>query len=468
MNTLRFFNHYIHVRAVLLGLLQFVVLLGAAYAAVWLRFGATDAGFAEGSVLLLIQVLLFAVAGLLGMISVGLYHAQQREGHLQIILRVAAGFAVATIGLITVFYIVPVLHLGRGVTALAIIIGFIGVAIIELLDFRLSRHREAQWKILFYGAGKQAASIFSQLRRRSDQHFFTICGCVPAPNEAIRVDAELVCDVGASLFEYARTHDVDEIVVAMDNRRENFPGNALMECRMAGINIVDEMTFYERQTGKVKTELLSPGWIIFSYGFRQSRSRNTVKRGFDLVSATIMLVVFAPIMLLTALGILIEDGLRAPVLFCQTRVGRDGRPFRIFKFRSMQINAEQDGEAQWATTDDPRITRAGAFIRNHRFDELPQLFNVLRGDMSLVGPRPERPEFVGQLENKLPYYSIRHQVKPGITGWAQLRYPYGASETDANAKLELDLYYVKNRSLFLDLLILFGTVEAVLFRKGAR
>lgn len=468
MNTLRFFNHYIHVRALFLGALHSVVLMGSVYAAAFLRFGEGAGELAEGSVLLVVQALLFTVMVLLGMIAMGLYHSQLREGHLQIVLRLAASFAVAVVGLLIVFYVVPGLHLGRGVTALALTISFASIVVVELCAYRFAKRRPAQWNILFYGAGTQAAAIFSQLRRRSDQHFFTIYGCVPAPGEPVRIDSDLVRHVDDTLLAYARAHEIDEIVVAMDNRRENFPADELMDCRMAGINIIDELTFYERQTGKVKTELLSPGWIIFSYGFRQTRLHNAIKRGFDFVSAAIMLIVFSPVMLLTAAGILIEDGLRAPVLFSQTRVGEKGRVFRILKFRSMHVNAEQAGQAQWATTDDPRITRAGAFIRNHRFDELPQLFNVLRGEMSLVGPRPERPEFVTELAQRLPYYSVRHQVKPGITGWAQLRYPYGASEEDANAKLELDLYYVKNRSMFLDLLILLGTVEAVLFRKGAR
>jgi sugar transferase (PEP-CTERM system associated) len=241
-----------------------------------------------------------------------------------------------------------------------------------------------------------------------------------------------------------------------------------LECRLAGIEIIDLATFLERETGKVRLDVTSPSWFIFGEGFRVSPAQQTMERAFDVVASLGLLAAASPLILLATLAIKLEDGLRAPVLYRQRRVGQHGRVFGVLKFRSMRIDAEKPGEARWAVTNDPRVTHVGSVIRTTRIDELPQLVNVLRGDMSFVGPRPERPEFVEQLEQVIPYYRERHAVKPGITGWAQLCYPYGASEKDALEKLQYDLYYVKNRSLVFDLAILVQTVEVVLWGKGAR
>jgi sugar transferase (PEP-CTERM system associated) len=254
----------------------------------------------------------------------------------------------------------------------------------------------------------------------------------------------------------------------MDDRRRGFPMHEFLECRLAGIDIIELPSFLERETGKVRLDVLNPSWIIFGGGFRATQVERWLERGFDIVASLLLLLLAMPIMFVTTIAIMIEDGMRAPVLYRQSRVGQHGRVFDVLKFRSMRVDAEPAGEARWAVQDDPRVTRVGAFIRKTRIDELPQLCNVLRGEMSFVGPRPERPEFVEQLEERIPYYRERHSVKPGITGWAQLCYPYGSSERDAVEKLQYDLYYVKNRSLLFDLAILVQTVEVVLWGKGAR
>jgi sugar transferase (PEP-CTERM system associated) len=241
-----------------------------------------------------------------------------------------------------------------------------------------------------------------------------------------------------------------------------------LECRLAGIEILELPTFLERETGKVRLDVLNPSWIIFGEGFRASLLQRMVERTVDIVVSLALLILASPAILLTALAIKFEDGLDAPILYRQRRVGQHGVVFDVLKFRSMRVDAEDAGQAIWATKDDPRVTRVGGFMRKSRIDELPQLVNVLRGDMSFVGPRPERPEFVQKLEHTIPYYRERHSVKPGITGWAQLCYPYGSSEKDALEKLQYDLYYVKNRSLLFDLAILVQTVEVVLWGKGAR
>jgi len=234
-----------------------------------------------------------------------------------------------------------------------------------------------------------------------------------------------------------------------------------------GVEVTEVLTFLERETGRVRIDMLNPSWMIFSEGFRRDPLRLFSSRALDLAAGIGVLAASLPFMVLTAIAIRFEDGWRAPVLYAQTRVGLGGRPFRLMKFRSMRQDAESNG-AQWTQSGDPRITKVGAVIRTLRIDELPQVFNVLWGQMSFVGPRPERPEFVEQLAEKIPYYVQRHCVKPGITGWAQLCYPYGSSEQDALEKLQYDLYYIKNNSLLFDVAILIQTAEVVFLGKGAR
>jgi sugar transferase (PEP-CTERM system associated) len=465
MNTLRIFNHYVHAKYLGLSVCQLVLLLASAFVAVHLRFFGKEVPLTTVPGLFWSKALVFALAIMVSMYAMGIYQPRRRDGHLQVILRVLIGFVLATLLLGILFYLWPPLYLGRGILGLALGLALIGSLLIQLAFYWIVDQHIAPWRVLFYGAGENAASILAFLRRRSDRRLFKLIGCVEAAGETARVDPKLVRRDISRLVDYARAHRIDEIVVAMDDLRCQFPADELMACRFAGINVVDTLTFYERQTGKIKTELLRPSWIIFSYGFRATPVQDTLKRLMDLSAAIVLLLVTWPLMLVTALAIVLEDG--RPVFFRQRRVGLGGAEFSIVKFRSMGVDAEAGG-AQWAVTNDPRVTRVGRFIRKTRLDELPQLFNVLSGEMSLVGPRPERPEFVAELIKKLPYYQVREQVKPGITGWAQVGYPYGASEEDANGKLQLDLYYVKNRSLFLDLLILLGTTEVVLMRRGGR
>jgi sugar transferase (PEP-CTERM system associated) len=254
----------------------------------------------------------------------------------------------------------------------------------------------------------------------------------------------------------------------MEDRRRGFPIAEFLECRFAGIDVTELLTFLERETGRVAIDVLNPSWLIFGEGFRRNPLRLLTARSLDLLASAMILLVFLPAMLLTALAIKLEEGWSAPILYRQARIGMGGVAFDVLKFRSMRTDAESSGEAQWAQAADPRTTRVGNVIRKLRVDELPQIFNVMRGDMSFVGPRPERPEFVAQLSERIPYYVERHCVKPGITGWAQLCYPYGSSERDALEKLQYDLYYIKNNSLLFDLAIIVQTVEVVLMGKGAR
>jgi sugar transferase (PEP-CTERM system associated) len=270
-----------------------------------------------------------------------------------------------------------------------------------------------------------------------------------------------------TLTQTAHSLGVDEIVVALTERRAgSMPLRQLLDCKLSGIKVYDLNTHFEKTLGQIRVDYLNASWLIFGDGFNQGALRTFVKRVFDLVSATLLLVLAAPVMLLTALAIRLESPGR--VFYRQERVGLDGRTFFVIKFRSMRDDAEKDGTPRWASANDDRVTRVGALIRRVRIDELPQFLNVLKGEMSLVGPRPERPYFVEHLTQKIPFFAVRHSVKPGITGWAQVRYAYGATVEDSQEKLQYDLYYVKNHTLFLDLVVLFETIGVVLTGKGAR
>jgi sugar transferase (PEP-CTERM system associated) len=298
-------------------------------------------------------------------------------------------------------------------------------------------------------------------------HKYHIVGYVPVPNEECSVSPSQLLPMEGSLMDMVNKHDVNEIVVAVQNRRGGaLPIRELLICKLNGIKVTDSAAFFEREACQIRVDSLQPSWLVFGNGFDQGFFRIWCKKSFDLVVSLCVLIVALPILLITALLIFAED--RGPVFYRQERVGKDGHPFMVLKFRSMRADAERGGTPQWASANDPRTTRIGRIIRLLRIDEFPQILNVLKGDMSFVGPRPERPYFVEQLCKEVPYYNVRHSVKPGITGMAQVRYQYGASVADAIQKLQYDLYYVKNNSLFLDLLILIDTLQVVILGKGSR
>jgi len=306
------------------------------------------------------------------------------------------------------------------------------------------------------------------MRRKSDRQGFTIVGFVRVDNEEPMGTGERIINLRQPLAEYARQTEIDQIVVALDNQRDQEPTEEFFTCRLQGIKVMNLVNFFEREAGKILVDFATPGWMTLTEDLRSNISNSWTKRCFDICASLGLLFATWPLMLVTSLAIWLEDGFSAPIFFSQERVGLGGKAFKVMKFRSMRVDAEGDGKARWASRNDSRITRVGSFIRRTRIDELPQIFNVLKGEMAFIGPRPERPEFVKQLAEQIPYFDSRHAVKPGITGWAQLCYPYGASEEDARQKLQFDLYYVKNQSLFLDFMIALSTVEVVVFGKGAR
>ncbi len=415
----------------------------------------------------MVAVALFVPTMAICCTAMGLYSPRQRARLQGIFLRelVAIGCSVAVISCLT--YFIPGLLLPRAVLALGVVIVLILISLTRWGFYRLADEAIFKRRVVVCGAGHRAIAV-SRLRRRSDQRGITVVGFLQMMGESVVVPQERIIVVRGSLLDYCRSNSIDELVIAMDDRRRSFPIHELLECRLLGCSIIDLADFLERETGKVKLEALSPSWFIFARGFGGGRLRAFSKRAFDIVASTTLLALAWPLMIITALAIKFEDGLRASIFYRQRRVGLGGQVFSVVKFRSMEFDAERQGGAQWAQAKDLRITRVGSVIRKMRIDELAQVFNVFRGDMSFVGPRPERPEFVAGLEDRIPYYRERHSIKPGITGWAQLCYPYGSSEHDAAEKLEYDLYYVKNHSLLFDFLVLLQTVEVVIWGKGAR
>ncbi len=464
--SIRLFRMHLKMPIVLLALIEASLLVFATYLAANLRFDARGADLVTTTGRLLPTAVLFAFFGVVSMFAVGLYSTRQRSTTAGIIVRIVAAVLNAVGLSALVYYFLPSIAVGRGVLALMAVIGAPSLVVVRLIFDRVVDENLFKRRVLVYGAGRRAASLL-ELRRRSDLRGFQVLAFVAAEGDQVTAAADRLTERPDDLFRWSVENQVDEVVVAMDDRRRGFPMHEFLECRLAGIDVLELPTFLERETGKVRLDVLSPSWLIFGGGFSASPLQRALERGFDVIASFGLLAVALPFMLLAVVAIRIEDGWRAPVLYRQRRVGRYGESFDVLKFRSMSVDAEQ-GEAIWAVKNDPRVTRVGAVMRKTRIDELPQLLNVLRGEMSFVGPRPERPEFVERLQQKIPYYRERHTVKPGITGWAQLCYPYGSTEKDAMEKLQYDLYYVKNRSLIFDLAILVQTVEVVLWGKGAR
>jgi sugar transferase (PEP-CTERM system associated) len=469
MQTVAVFNHYVKVGFVWLALVEALILVLAVMLGAVIRLPALETPFSTEPLRLLPNAILFAAILLGTMGATGLYQSGLRERLPGLAKRLAVAFALAGFPLVLAFYLVPDLYLGRGLLVLALALSYTGILGGRAIFQAVVRREGLRDRILVLGTGK-GAEVLARYRRRTDWFGKDLRGFVrlEAEQEPPRVDASRVITLNRPLCAFVRDHGIDEVVVAADERRRTLPVQDLFECRLQGIQVTDLLTFLERETGRVKLDLVSPSWFTYSPGFfYRGLFRKGVKRAMDLAVGSLVLLLASPLMLASALAILLESGWRAPVLYRQTRVGEGGRHFRILKFRSMRVDAEQFG-ARWAEEDDPRITRVGAVLRKYRLDELPQIFNILRGEMSLVGPRPERPELEADLLRELPYYAERYRVKPGLTGWAQIRYPYGASLHDAFEKLQYDLYYIKNYSLFLDLLILLQTTEVVLWGKGAR
>jgi sugar transferase (PEP-CTERM system associated) len=465
---LKISNHYISKVVFSLLFLEVMILIGAFYAGAGVRFFDGEQFTLPRLDHFFMSACIFAAAIVFSMSALGMYQINFQEGlrnpfFLQLMPSFAMGFCILTL----VFYLAPDLYFGRGILVLVYLFAASGILTARSIFLKTSRTRFLESRIMFLGGGTLAKECGDLAVQPGNYRKYDIAGFVPVPSEDVAVAQNKLLNLGehGSLVALANAQRVTEIVVSVQNRRGGaFPIKELLECKTFGIQVTDAATFFERETCQIRVDSLQPSWLVFGGGFDQSFARTFMKRACDLVASLALLLVTLPLMLLTALAIWLEDG--APVFYSQERVGKDGRVFKVLKFRSMFKNAEKNGTPQWASKNDPRITRVGNIIRKLRIDELPQILNVLKGEMSFVGPRPERPYFVDQLGESVAFYNVRHSIKPGITGWAQVRYGYGDSVQDALQKLQYDLYYVKNNSLLLDVLVLIDTFKVVMFRGG--
>jgi sugar transferase (PEP-CTERM system associated) len=463
---LRIFGHHVSRSTIVLAGVEILLVYACMQLALFIVLGKPSAPpFVHA------EALFAAVIMITAMTVVGLYEQSRRTLTVSIsgiadTLRVAFGvlLGIAVLGILSMQ--ADVLAFEARTLALGGSLALAALILERLLFWRAKSLDLFKRRLLVIGTGLHAATIEDSVGE--DVPYKVVAYIHTGESESAAVSTSRVTDLdaGRTLLQIAGETRAEEIVVAIRDRRGNLPLKQLLECKLQGIAITNISTFFEREQQQIQLESLNASWLIFGSGFRQHWFGNTVKRGFDVLASSLLLILASPVMLATVIAIRLEGP--GPILYWQTRVGRCNQPFDICKFRSMRPDAESDGLARWAAGKDARITRVGRVIRKLRIDELPQVYNVLKGEMSFVGPRPERPFFVDQLSTEIPFFLARHSIRPGITGWAQVRYPYGASVQDAKNKLQYDLYYVKNHTLFLDLVIMLETVRVVMFGHGAR
>ena len=460
----RLFKHYVPHAVIALWLVEFATLLLAAEAG-W-RLYAHQIGIAAGSPGGRFWPLLtFSVTLQLGMMATGFYGNEALRSMRFGVARLLAGVSLGVIFLSLVRFLLPALTLWRASSIYAMIVAIAALVLIRLLLVNLVGTDKFRRRILVLGAGRRAARIGEMAGKPGAG--FSVVGYVAMTDQTPDLPGAVRRGDIDNLSEYVTGLGAGEVVLALEERRNALPLSDLLRIKTTGVHVNDMASFLERETGRVDLATTNPSVLIFSDGFSAGqRVARVSKRVFDIVASLTVLILSLPLVIIAAIAIKLDS--RGPVLYRQPRVGLYGEPYDIWKLRSMRTDAEAAGQAVWAQANDPRITRVGRIIRKLRIDELPQCWCVLKGAMSFVGPRPERPSFVADLEQQMPFYAERHMVKPGLTGWAQINYPYGASVEDARVKLEYDLYYAKNYSPFLDLLILLQTVRVVLWPAGAR
>ncbi len=461
---IRIFRHYLSRAYIGLFVFETVLMFLAMQIGHELRFTLDKTWYSEEYIVL--SSVIFALVLSLANAGIGLYRRNLSWDDYYLVSRIAISFTFALVVLVILYYAFPDYFIARSVLLFAFSLAFIFILFSRYLFYHYIRHDKLKKRILIIGAGERANEMVHTNPRYMHQGY-EIVGCVKMENQEVRVQTRLVYEHVDSIHALALELGIAEIVLATDDRRSVFPMDDLIDCKVDGIDVIDLVTFYEREKSIISLNHIYPSWFVFSDGFANGGLRSFNKRLVDIIASLMILAVSWPFMVLVTLAICLESRCKGPIFYRQTRVGYLSQPFDVIKFRSMRTDAEMNG-AQWAKQNDDRVTRVGAFIRKTRLDELPQIWNVIRGEMSFVGPRPERPEFVQQFVKTIPYYDKRHRVKPGITGWAQLCYPYGASEYDALQKLQYDLYYIKNYSLFLDITIILHTIEVILWGKGAR
>jgi sugar transferase (PEP-CTERM system associated) len=462
--VIRLFKHYVPYAVLLLGFVDFLLLLFAAEAGWVIRLhqlGSLVAPIGER----IPQLLSFAIALQCAMVAVGVYGAEALQSLRFAAARLLVAVSLGVILISLLFFLFPELTLWRSNSAYAMGIAIALLILVRAVFGGLIGHEAFKRRVLVLGAGDRAARLKALAEKPGAS--FLVVGYVAMSEGPHRIAEAISRKNIAVLGDHVVALNASEVVLALDERRNALPLADLVRIKTTGVHVNELSSFLERETGRVDLDSVNPSWLIFSDGFSSGRRLSGLaKRLFDILASLLLLVLAGPLIVITALLVKLES--RGPAFFRQSRVGRYGVPFDMIKLRSMREDAEVAGQAVWAQKNDPRVTRVGRIIRKLRIDELPQAWTVLTGGMSFVGPRPERPQFVADLEGHLPFYAERHMVKPGITGWAQINYPYGASLEDARHKLEYDLYYAKNYTPFLDTLILLQTVRVLLWPEGAR
>ena len=461
---IRLFKHYVPYAVLFLALVDLCLLLAAAETAWVIR--ANQIGMHVDYIGNRIWPLFtFAASVQLAAMAVGVYSPEALQSLRFAIARLIVAVSLGVIFMAIMAFALPGMTLWRSNSLYAMGLSFGYLALSRLILGSLIGSGSFKRRLLVLGAGKRAQRI-KDLEARPGSGFVVV-GFISL-DESKRVVPEAISRSAIyNLADFVEKLGTSEVVLALEERRNALPLQDLLRIKTTGVHVNDISSFLERETGRVDLDSVNPSWLIFSDGFSSGRRLSGIaKRLFDVVVSALLLVVALPLIALFAVAVKLES--KGPAFYRQQRVGRYGEPFSLFKLRSMQSDAEAEGKAIWAAKNDPRVTRIGKFIRKVRIDELPQTWNVLKGDMSFVGPRPERPEFVADLEKQLPYFTERHIVKPGITGWAQINYPYGASLDDSRQKLEYDLYYAKNYTPFLDLVIILQTIRVVIWPEGAR
>lgn len=461
---IRLFKHYIPYPVLFLGFLDFLLLVIAAELG-WV-FRASQIGMDWGTIYERpAPIISFAIALQLALISVGVYGNESLQSLRFAAARILVAISLGVIFLSLLAFTLPGITLWRSNSLYAMLLAIVLLMTIRIMLGTVLDNDVFKRRLLILGAGSRANRI-AEISKRQESGFL-VAGYVNMNEGPAQVQSSVRRADIEDLPQYVIDQKVSEVVLALEERRNALPVSDLLTIKTTGVHVNDMSSFLERETGRVDLDSVNPSWFIFSDGFSSGQRISTVfKRSFDIFLSLLLLLLTGPAILLFALLIKLES--KGDAFFKQERVGLYGQKFNILKLRSMRADAELAGKAVWASENDPRITRIGRFIRKVRIDELPQAWSVLKGEMSFVGPRPERPQFVDDLQTKMPFYAERHIVKPGITGWAQINYPYGASIEDSRHKLEYDLYYAKNYTPFLDILILLQTIRVVLWPEGVR
>lgn len=441
-----------------------IIAFASVYASIFLRFFSLQSVSAQKYFPLLYKAVIFSIIVGFMCFFMELYNIEKRAGRKEIILKILLSGLLTAAVLAVLYYFIPSTQMGRGILFLALCITVLLQIILHMSYELLVKLPVGAKKVLILGTGPVAKTMGNILY--GNNNGFALSGYINCIGEPVTVPSESVIGDGNSVLAVALREKVQKIIVSLTERRGTFPVREMLSCKLRGIDVVDGPFFYEQMTGKLLIENLNPSHVIFSEGFRITAFRSFLKRIFDVLFAGIGVIFSLPF--LPVIPVLIKLDSKGPVLFKQRRVGEGEKSFTLYKFRTMIDGAENETGPVWSRKGDYRITKLGAFLRKSRLDEIPQLFNVIRGDMSFIGPRPERPFFVESLKKQIPYYSERHCIKPGITGWAQVRYEYGDSIEDVIEKMKYDLYYIKYQSILIDLLIVLDTVKVILFGRGAR